>query len=98
MNALTFEWDDRKSRANRTKHGISFEEAQTIFMDENALLIHDPNHSEMEDRFILLGFSAKLQMLIVCHSYRKSDKIIRIISARKALSYERKQYQERCPQ
>jgi uncharacterized protein len=96
MNAMSFEWDDRKCRANRAKHGVSFEEAQTVFMDENALLIHDPDHSESEDRFVLLGFSAKLRMLIVCHAYRKNDQAIRIISARKALPTERKHYQERC--
>ena len=95
MLGLTFEWDKRKSVSNKKKHGISFEEAQTVFVDENALLIHDPDHSGEEDRFILLGLSAKDRFLVVCHCYRKSDEIIRIISARKATKKEQKQYWER---
>ena len=77
------------------KHGISFEEAETVFVDENALLIHDPDHSGEEDRFVLLGLSAKLRMLVVNHCYQKKDEVIRIISARKATRMERKQYRER---
>lgn len=95
MTPLTFEWDKRKNLSNQKKHGISFEEAQTVFVDENALLIHDPDHSDKEDQFILLGMSAKLQILVVCHAYRKSNEIIRIISARKANRIEQKQYWER---
>lgn len=95
MSRLTFKWDKGKSALNKKKHGISFEEAQTVFVDENALLIHDPDHSSEEDRFILLGLSAKARCLVVCHCYRRSDEIIRIISARKATKKEQKQYWER---
>lgn len=95
MNELRFEWDEKKSLSNKKKHGISFEEAQTVFLDENALLIHDPDHSREEDRFVLLGMSFKLRLLIVCHCYRKSKNIIRIISARRATRAEHKQYWER---
>ena len=92
---MTFEWDKEKNPSNQKKHGISFEEAQTVFVDENALLIHDPDHSGEEDRFILLGLSAKVRLLVVCHCYRKSDEVIRIISARKATRKEQKRYWER---
>ena len=92
MAQLAFDWDEGKNLSNRKKHGISFEEAETVFVDENALLIHDPDHSGEEDRFVLLGLSAKLRMLVVNHCYRKNDEVIRIISARKATRMERKQY------
>ncbi len=95
MQPLRFEWDARKSTENRRKHGISFEEAQTVFLDENALMIHDPDHSDDEDRFVLLGLSARVRLLAVCHCYRKSDEIIRIISARKAARNEERRYWER---
>lgn len=95
MPQLTFEWDKEKNASNQKKHGVSFEEAQTVFVDENALLIHDPDHSGEEDRFILLGLSAKFRLLAVCHCYRKSDEVIRIISARKATRKEQKHYWER---
>jgi uncharacterized DUF497 family protein len=95
MKWLSFSWDDRKSALNRKKHGISFEEAQTVFVDENALLICDPDHSIDEDRFILLGLSARLHILVVCHCYREQDDVIRIISARKATLSEQRQYWER---
>jgi uncharacterized DUF497 family protein len=95
MKWLSFEWDPRKNASNRRKHGISFEEAQTIFVDENALLIDDPDHSTDEDRFILLGLSARLHILVVCHCYREQDDVIRIISARKATRSEHRQYLER---
>jgi uncharacterized DUF497 family protein len=95
MDQLLFDWDKAKGSANQKKHGISFEEAQTVFVDENALLIHDPDHPTEEDRFILLGLSAKLRVLIVCHCYRKSDEVIRIISARKATRAEQKYYWKR---
>ena len=94
MDRITFSWDDRKERENHRKHGVSFEEATTAFADENARLKHDPDHSQDEDRFILLGFSAKLRMLIVAHAYRQNETEIRIISARKAIRKERKQYGE----
>ncbi len=92
MSEVTFSWDDRKERENQRKHGVSFDEATTAFADENARLKHDPDHSRDEDRFILLGFSAKLRLLVVVHAYRQDDKEIRIISARKAVPKERKQY------
>jgi len=92
MSEVTFSWDDRKERENQRKHGVSFDEATTAFADENARLKHDPDHSRDEDRFILLGFSAKLRLLVVVHAYRQDDKEIRIISARKAVPKESKQY------
>jgi uncharacterized DUF497 family protein len=92
MNGITFSWDDRKDRENKRKHGVSFEEATTAFADENARLKHDPSHSQDEDRFLLLGFSAKLRLLVVAHAYRQGEMEIRIISARKATRSERKQY------
>lgn len=92
MNEITFVWDERKNRENQRQHGISFEEATTIFADENARLIRDTDHSESEDRFILIGFSAKLRILVVVHAYRQDEKEVRIISARKATPKERKQY------
>ena len=89
---LSFEWDENKNRINKAKHKVSFEEAQTVFYDENAVLIPDPDHSEFEERFILLGFSAQARMLIVCHCYRSAESVIRIISARKADAIEERQY------
>jgi len=93
--ALRFEWDDRKNRANIRKHRVSFEEAQTVFLDENAMLIDDPEHSSDEDRFVLLGLSANLRILVVCHAYRPRGDVIRIISARKADAGERDSYIQR---
>jgi uncharacterized DUF497 family protein len=90
---LSFDWDERKSLANKRKHKVSFEEAQTVFYDEEALLRDDPDHSDDEDRFILLGISAALRILVVCHCYRKADQIIRIISARKASRSEAREYE-----
>ena len=92
MSLMRFAWDDAKSDENRSKHGVSFEEASTVFADENARLKHDPDHSQEEDRFILLGFSARLRLLLVCHAYRENEEVIRIISARKATPSERRQY------
>jgi uncharacterized DUF497 family protein len=89
---LRFEWDVRKSRLNRTKHGVSFEEAQTVFLDDHALLIDDPDHSDDEARFVLLGLSSTLRALVVCHCYRRRGEVIRIISARKADPSERALY------
>jgi uncharacterized DUF497 family protein len=89
---ITFEWDVRKASLNKKKHGISFEEAKTVFFDENAKLIPDPDHSHQEERFILLGLSSIAKMLVVCHCYREKDNIIRIISARKATKKESMQY------
>lgn len=93
MDELRFEWDSNKAESNRKKHGISFEEAQTAFYDDNARLVHDPEHSRDEDRYILLGLSQVLRLLIICHVYRDDD-MIRIISARIATKSERKQYNE----
>lgn len=95
MTAISFEWDKKKNASNKKKHGVCFEEAQTVFVDENALLLHDPDHSEDEDRFVLLGLSSRLRALVVCHSYRMHQTTIRIISARKATRLEHKQYWER---
>ena len=91
---LRFEWDPHKATANRRKHGISFEEAETVFSDEQARLLGDPDHSENEDRFILLGLSAELRVLVVVHSYLADDAVIRIISARRATRRERVTYVE----
>ena len=91
---MRFEWDENKNIVNKRKHGISFEEAATVFEDGNALLISDPEHSEDEDRFILLGLSASLNLLVVCHCMRCADTVIRIISARKATTRETNQYNE----
>ena len=92
MSGLRFVWDTRKSRANRSKHGISFEEAESAFLDENGKLYFDPDHSEAEDRFILLGMSFRLRVLVVCHCYREARSVVRIISARKADAREREDY------
>ena len=95
MDKLQFEWDRRKDRANVRKHGVSFEEARTAFYDENALQFFDPDHSEDEDRFILLGVSFKLRVLVVCHCFRESETVVRIISARKADKAEERDYWRR---
>jgi uncharacterized DUF497 family protein len=89
---IHFVWDTKKSILNKHKHGVSFEEARTVFFDLHARLLHDPEHSLQEDRFLLLGLSRRLRVLVVCHSYRKQDDQIRIISARKATRIERAQY------
>ena len=90
--AIRFVWDENKDKINQNKHKVSFQEAKTVFLDNNARLIYDPDHSKSEDRFILLGISIKLRMLVVCHCYRQNDEIIRIISARKATRKEEKYY------
>ena len=95
MPALGFEWDERKNTENKRKHDVSFEEAQTVFFDEHALLAADPDHSESEERFVLLGFSSALRNLVVCHCYRRRGDRIRLISARKANRAERDQYERR---
>lgn len=87
-----FEWDENKNAINKRKHGVSFEEAKTVFYDTEALVIADPEHSEEEDRFIILGLSNKVNLLVVCHCYRASDTVIRIISARKATKTEQSYY------
>ena len=92
MKNLRFEWDIRKATANEKKHGISFDEARSVFLDENARLIDDPDHSDDEDRFVLLGLSGALRLLLVCHCYRSDGNVIRIISARRANAHESKSY------
>ncbi len=94
MAGLSFVWDTRKGRANQRKHGVSFAEAQTAFYDENAREYPDPDHSADEDRFLLLGLSRRLRVLVVCHCYRESESEIRIISARKANKSEEVAYWE----
>lgn len=92
MEELRFEWDENKNVINQKKHHISFDEAKTVFYDEDALLIDDPEHSEEEERFIILGTSQKANLLVVCQCYRQSETVIRIISARKATKNESKYY------
>ncbi|HMV00992.1 MAG TPA: BrnT family toxin [Rhodocyclaceae bacterium] len=92
MSVLHFQWDDAKATANFKKHGVSFEAAKSAFYDERAKLINDPDHSAKEDRFILLGLSTALRLLVVCHCYRGEGGLIRLISARKATAQERKFY------
>ncbi len=94
MDDLRFEWDEHKNKINQAKHGISFLEAKTVFYDEEALLIDDPEHSETEERFIILGISRKANLLVVCHCYRGDDSVIRLISARRATRTETRQYHE----
>jgi uncharacterized DUF497 family protein len=95
MKPLRFEWDKRKDQANQRKHGVAFEEAQTIFFDDEAIEFSDPDYAGEEDRFLLLGRSVKLRVILVCHCYRHRDAIIRIISARKATRKEQKVYTKR---
>jgi uncharacterized DUF497 family protein len=95
VSDLRFEWDERKNAENERKHGVSFDEAQTAFLDDYALLADDPDHSAGEDRLVLLGLSAALRHLVVCHCYRASSSVIRIISARKATATERETYRQR---
>ncbi len=94
MKYLKFEWDENKNKTNKIKHHISFEEAQTVFEDDEALLINDPDHSIDEERFILLGFSSIANLLVVCHCVREDETVIRIISARKATKQEARTYNE----
>ncbi len=91
MGNIAFAWDQRKARSNLVKHGVSFEEAQTVFLDEKARLIDDPDHSE-EERFVLLGYSFRARCLIVNHCYRESDSVIRLVSARRATAHEEELY------
>jgi len=81
---LRFEWDDRKAQSNESKHSVSFNEAETVFADENARLLYDADHSSEEDRYILLGMSNSLSLLLGCHLYKEDEETIRIFSARKA--------------
>ncbi len=92
MQGLTFDWDPDKAQRNKSQHGVSFEEAQTAFYDENARLIYDPDHSESEDRFLLLGLSASMRLVVVSHTYRAEETVIRVISVRKATKQEQRHY------
>lgn len=92
MDRLRFEWNPAKAKANLRKHGVSFEEARSAFADERAKLIADPDHSDDEDRFILLGLSVRLRLLVVCHCHRSGRNVVRIISARKATARESRSY------
>jgi len=92
MSLIRFVWDPKKNIPNQRKHGVSFEEAQTVFYDEYAQLIADPDHSDVEDRFIIFGRRCRFRMLVVCHCYYKENEEIRIISARRATKYEQSFY------
>ena len=92
MKKLVFEWDNKKNASNIRKHGVSFEAAQTVFFDENAIEFDDPDHSIQEESFILLGLSQSLKVLVVCHCHRSDESKIRIISARKATKKEQGAY------
>jgi len=92
VSDIRFEWDERKSRDNKRKHKVSFGEAQTVFLDENSMRFFDPDHSQDEDRFLMLGMSFTLRVLVVCHCYREDDSVIRIISARKTDQREQSDY------
>ena len=94
MDKIKFSWDENKAQSNLIKHQISFKEAQTVFDDENARLIFDPDHSQDEDRFILLGYSCTSKILTVVHCYRDDEQNVRIISARKSTKHEENQYRE----
>lgn len=94
MSQIRFEWDPRKAKSNAQKHGVSFEEAQSVFFDEQALLLEDPQPLQQEERFVLLGLSASFRLLVVVHVLREGD-VIRIISARKATRMETRQYETR---
>lgn len=89
---ISFDWDPAKARSNQRKHRVSFGEASSAFFDENGILIHDPDHSEQEERYLLIGISAKLRVVVVSHTYRENDRVIRLISARLADPTERRQY------
>ncbi|MCC5639566.1 BrnT family toxin [Nostoc sp. CHAB 5844] len=92
MSQLLFEWDNEKNKINQKKHGVSFEEAKSVFYDDNAIEFWDEDHSQAEDRFLLLGRSSKMRILLIVHCYREAESIIRIISARKATQKESQQY------
>jgi len=92
MDRLQFQWDTQKDRANQKKHGVSFKEASSVFYDEYAIQFYDPDHSEDEDRFLMLGMSVKLRVLVVCHCFREGDSVVRLISARKVGRLEEKSY------
>ncbi len=92
MDIIKFEWDENKNQINQRKHGISFDEAKTVFYDEYAILFDDPEHSVDEDRFLIIGMTQKERVCIVSHCYRGQESTIRIISARKATKSEKQIY------
>ena len=92
MGTIQFEWDENKNRINQRKHGVSFDEAKTVFYDEYAILFDDPEHSADGDRFLMIGTTTKERICIVSHCYRGEEGTIRIISARKATRNEQKVY------
>jgi len=92
MSEISFTWDPVKAGLNERKHGVAFDEARTVFADEGALLIADPDHSIAEERFVIIGLSSHARILTVCHCYRESDRLIRIIPARRATRTESGQY------
>jgi len=87
-----YSWDDTKNEINKRKHGVDFKDAMTVFDDDDALYKPDPDHSNEEERFIIIGYSKQERLLVVCHCYRENDAIVRIFSARKATSEESKEY------
>ena len=93
MDELVFEWDSEKDRTNQKKHGVSFEEAKSVFYDDSAIQFWDEGHSDLEDRFLLLGRSSKMRILLIVHCFREPESVVRIISVRKATKTESKQYQ-----
>ena len=95
MSELSFEWDSKKAESNSVKHGVTFEEAKSVFFDEYALIIPDPEHSANEERFVLMGLGRHMRVLVVVHCYRAKGSSIRIISARRAGTKEQKPYWER---
>ncbi|OGX41221.1 MAG: hypothetical protein A3C53_01390 [Omnitrophica WOR_2 bacterium RIFCSPHIGHO2_02_FULL_68_15] len=94
MSNITFAWDERKNRVNQRKHGVTFDEAKTVFYDDQAMEFPDPDRSREEERFLMVGLSARLRVLLVCHCFREDDAVIRIISARKATRQESRYYEE----
>ena len=92
MSGVTFEWDENKNLANQRKHKVSFEEARSVFFDEKAIEFYDDEYAESEERFLILGISAKMRILMVCHCLRQNETVIRIISARKATKKEKQEY------
>ena len=93
MDELVFEWDSEKDRTNQKKHGVSFEEAKSVFYDDSAIQFWDEGHSDLEDRFLLLGRSSKMRILLIVHCFREPESVIKIVSVRKATKTESKQYQ-----
>jgi uncharacterized protein len=92
MDEIEFEWDPRKAESNERKHGISFEEAETVFYDPSSRVSYDPDHSQVEERYVLLGLSEASRLLVVSHMYQQDDELVRIISARRATKVEQRQY------